>query len=119
MDCIDDVNLGDDGEDSSNELSCQPEDDFCEPGCESPSMDCIDDVNIGEDGDNDELPNCNDVEAGTRCDGSEDEDSWTDEEVEEESFEEDEAEAEDEEESFEEDIVEDEDTESGSVEGPG
>jgi hypothetical protein len=32
------------------ELSCQPEDDFCEPGCESPSMDCIDDVNIGDDG---------------------------------------------------------------------
>jgi hypothetical protein len=32
------------------ELSCQEEDDFCEPGCESPSMDCIDDVNIGDDG---------------------------------------------------------------------
>jgi hypothetical protein len=32
------------------EISCQPEDDFCEPGCESPSMDCIDDVNIGDDG---------------------------------------------------------------------
>jgi hypothetical protein len=31
-------------------LSCQPEDDFCEPGCESPSMDCIDDVNLGDDG---------------------------------------------------------------------
>jgi hypothetical protein len=27
----------------------------------------------------DDLPNCNDVEAGTHCDGSEDEDSWVDE----------------------------------------
>ena len=35
---------------ADQELSCQPEDDFCEPGCESPSMDCIDDVNIGDDG---------------------------------------------------------------------
>jgi hypothetical protein len=32
------------------EPSCQPEDDFCEPGCESSSMDCIDDVNIGDNG---------------------------------------------------------------------
>jgi hypothetical protein len=47
IDCIDDVNEGDDGEDG---LSCQPEDDFCEPGCESPEMDCIDDVNEGDDG---------------------------------------------------------------------
>ena len=35
---------------TEQELSCQPEDDFCEPGCESQSMDCIDDVNIGDDG---------------------------------------------------------------------
>ena len=28
-----------------------------------------------------EYPNCNDVEYGTRCDGSEDENSWTDEEA--------------------------------------
>jgi hypothetical protein len=26
------------------------------------------------------FPNCNDIEYGTRCDGSEDENSWTDEE---------------------------------------
>jgi hypothetical protein len=32
------------------EAGCQPEDDFCEPGCESPTMDCIDDVNLGDDG---------------------------------------------------------------------
>ena len=32
-----------------------------------------------------EYPNCNDVEYGTRCDGSEDENSWTDEEASEES----------------------------------
>ena len=31
--------------DATQELECQEEDDFCEPGCESPSMDCIDDVN--------------------------------------------------------------------------
>ena len=30
--------------------------------------------------DDDDLPNCNSVEYGTRCDGSEDENSWTDEE---------------------------------------
>ena len=30
------------------DLVCQPEDDFCEPGCESPTMDCIDDVNVGD-----------------------------------------------------------------------
>jgi hypothetical protein len=28
-----------------------------------------------------EIPNCNDVEYGTRCDGSENENSWTDEEA--------------------------------------
>jgi hypothetical protein len=31
-------------------LSCQEEDDFCEPGCEQEDIDCIDDVNIGDDG---------------------------------------------------------------------
>jgi hypothetical protein len=36
------------------EPECQPEDDFCEPGCESPTMDCIDDVNIGDDGEDSE-----------------------------------------------------------------
>jgi hypothetical protein len=30
-------------------LFCQPQDDFCEPGCESESMDCINDLN-GDDG---------------------------------------------------------------------
>jgi hypothetical protein len=34
----------------ASQLSCQPEDDYCEPGCESPTMDCIDDVNEGDDG---------------------------------------------------------------------
>jgi hypothetical protein len=33
-----------------------------------------------DDDDNDRLPNCNDVEAGTHCDDTEDEDSWLDEE---------------------------------------
>jgi hypothetical protein len=38
------------GDDDTEEGGCQPEDDFCEPGCESPTMDCIDDVNVGDDG---------------------------------------------------------------------
>ncbi len=33
-----------------------------------------------DDNNDEETPNCNDVEYGTRCDGTEDEDSWTDEE---------------------------------------
>jgi hypothetical protein len=43
------------------ELSCQPEDDFCEPGCESESMDCIDDVNLGDDGE-DSVPEEEEIE---------------------------------------------------------
>lgn len=73
------------------ELSCQEEDDFCEPGCESPSMDCIDDVNIGDDGED----STNEEESGNEeeetancgaepCTPTEKEDSWTDEEEEEE-----------------------------------
>jgi hypothetical protein len=66
-------------------LSCQPEDDFCEPGCESPSMDCIDDVNIGDDGedstnegDEEETSNC----GGEPCTDTEKEDSTLDDEEE-------------------------------------
>jgi hypothetical protein len=39
--------------DNDREFQCQEEDDFCGPGCESPSVDCIDDVNI-ESGDSKE-----------------------------------------------------------------
>ena len=64
-------------------VTCQEEDDFCEPGCESPSMDCIDDVNIGDDGEDstneEETANC----GGESCTPTEKEDSWTDEEEEE------------------------------------
>lgn len=78
-------------EEPEPEVSCQEEDDFCEPGCESPSMDCIDDVNIGDDGEDstseeesgdeeEETANC----GGEPCTPTEKEDSWTDEEEEEE-----------------------------------
>jgi hypothetical protein len=66
-------------------LSCQPEDDFCEPGCESPSMDCVDDVNKGDDGEDstneeneEETSNC----GGEPCTDTEKEDSTLDDEEE-------------------------------------
>ena len=69
---------------TSNFLLLYPEeDDFCEPGCESPSMDCIDDVNIGDDGkdstneeDEEETSNC----GGEPCTDTEKEDSTLDDE---------------------------------------
>jgi hypothetical protein len=75
-------------------LSCQEEDDFCEPGCESSSMDCIDDVNIGDDGE-DSFPEEEDLGSEEEEDSgsSEEEDSGSEEE---ESGAEDEAAAEDE-----------------------
>ena len=65
--------------------SRQPEDDFCEPGCESPTMDCIDDVNVGDDGE-DSVPDEDEEEEEEFSD--EEEEEFSDEE-EEESFEED------------------------------
>ena len=44
--------------------------------------DCTGGGSNNDDDDNDDLPNCNDVEYGTRCDGSEDEDSTLDDETE-------------------------------------
>jgi hypothetical protein len=72
-------------EEEEEELSCQPEDDFCEPGCESPTMDCIDDVNVGDDGE-DSVPD-EDEEVEDESSDEEVEDESSDEE-EEESFEE-------------------------------
>lgn len=39
-------------DDSKDEKSCQPEDDYCDrdENCQSASVDCIDDVNKGDDG---------------------------------------------------------------------
>jgi hypothetical protein len=58
---------------------CQPEDDFCEPGCESPSMDCIDDVNVGDDGE-DSVPDEDEEVEEESSDGEEEESSDEDEE---------------------------------------
>jgi hypothetical protein len=58
-------------------LSCQPEDDFCKLGCESPSRDCIDDVSFGDDGEDSDLTGDEEEESGAE---DEEEDSSGEEE---------------------------------------
>jgi hypothetical protein len=67
------------------EASCQPEDDFCEPGCESPSMDCIDDVTLGDDGvdsvpDEEEEESNDDEEESNNADNEDDEEAAAEDE---------------------------------------
>jgi hypothetical protein len=70
---------GNDNDNNNNDEDIQ----YCE-GQDAPAYpdSCYDRNDLPEDSgyDDDDKPNCNDVEYGTNCDGSEDEDSWTDDE---------------------------------------
>ena len=76
--------------------SCYDRRDHRDCGPYTINQDCKD--RDHDDKDKEDLPNCNDVEYGTHCDGSEDEDSWTDDEEKPDNDKEDEEEKEEEEE---------------------
>jgi hypothetical protein len=91
-----------DGDCDSENFDCLTE---CADGSSvTTGEDCPDENDESDEPADDDLPNCNDVEAGTHCDGTEDEDSWTDEEEEESSDEEEEENFSDEEAAADEDV---------------